>query len=459
MTRAQAMDVINDSTTIQSRIDAVLAAPILEWDHSPEINWQPGYPLYKYGEGGHVRNMIELLGVEFWETGEWDTEKKRPIREVRIWHDDAFDGDMSFVDCVDCLVGVGDEEHHCWNCGKFLFIQSRAEIRAEQEKKHLQHIAKMWREAYETVPVEDQIISHDGYEIPYDKIRWMADFARSNTNQSVRVCLRDDSMTAFRDFDIHADPVIPPTLVFQRDEVFALERMVFADMRRRQMLELRPIYYTSAPPSWDSSTGLLQGFQAPSRDYISYTESDVDVVTFIYNDMRSMLWGEINREFRNALWGDGLRELEPFEPHRPWVNTLFTNEDQPSEVGDVTIWEALTGLRNSIDWTPTPPRSGITIQWQTPQVTWAEHFFEMSLAPWQRNFVHAFYLADINAFYTPEPPKVDLPRISIESIRPDLYRPGYKQFFNEGDNNVRLPLPGSTDHRRGARGGRQRQRR
>lgn len=45
MTRAQTMDVVNDSTTVQSRIDTVLAGGD-DYDWSPDIEWYPGDPLY-----------------------------------------------------------------------------------------------------------------------------------------------------------------------------------------------------------------------------------------------------------------------------------------------------------------------------------------------------------------------------------------------------------------------------
>lgn len=55
MTRAQTMDVLNDSTTLQSRIDTVLATPDLDWAN--DSGWHPGDPLYDW-PGNYVRPMF-----------------------------------------------------------------------------------------------------------------------------------------------------------------------------------------------------------------------------------------------------------------------------------------------------------------------------------------------------------------------------------------------------------------
>lgn len=61
MTRARTVDVLNDSTTLQSRIDTVLAAPDLDW--SNDSGWQPGDPLYEHpwNHGDYTRRMFEII--------------------------------------------------------------------------------------------------------------------------------------------------------------------------------------------------------------------------------------------------------------------------------------------------------------------------------------------------------------------------------------------------------------
>lgn len=61
MSRAQTMDVINDTTTMQSRIDTVLASVQPEYDWSPEIEWWPGDPLYP--RPNVFQNVDNLQGV------------------------------------------------------------------------------------------------------------------------------------------------------------------------------------------------------------------------------------------------------------------------------------------------------------------------------------------------------------------------------------------------------------
>lgn len=166
MTRAQSMDVINDSTTLQSRIDAVLAAPIMEWDHSPEIDWQPGdalwaHPndrvhevqdwsspvlemphgwLYSRAQSGDAGNcprwMFEVIGLDDYFVGTDDD--GNPIWGTCFNHDDTMDGAMGLVDCDDCLVGIGDEDTNCWFCGKRVRMQSRV---AEAEERRARDMA------------------------------------------------------------------------------------------------------------------------------------------------------------------------------------------------------------------------------------------------------------------------------------------------------------------------------
>lgn len=94
MTRAQTVDVLNDSTTVQSRIDTVLAAPDLDW--SNDSGWQPGDPLYdrpnpylRYGDQW-VRPLIQL------------------IEDGAEWGD--------YARCEACQVSWSGPEA-CWLCG------------------------------------------------------------------------------------------------------------------------------------------------------------------------------------------------------------------------------------------------------------------------------------------------------------------------------------------------------
>lgn len=58
-------DVLNAATTIQSRIDTVLATPTLDWAN--DSGWQPGDPLYAHPwdsdseDVQYVRSMVQLL--------------------------------------------------------------------------------------------------------------------------------------------------------------------------------------------------------------------------------------------------------------------------------------------------------------------------------------------------------------------------------------------------------------
>lgn len=91
MTRAQTVDVLNDSTTLQSRIDTVLAAPDLDWAN--DSRWQPGDPLYDHpwdwgsDSSQYVRRMVEVI--------------EEPDRAMR---------------CAACEVSWAGPEA-CWLCG------------------------------------------------------------------------------------------------------------------------------------------------------------------------------------------------------------------------------------------------------------------------------------------------------------------------------------------------------
>lgn len=163
------MDVINGATTLESRIDAVLAAPIMEWDHSPEIQWQPGDPLWKHpedrddeifsfaspvletphgwlhslpaqGGGNCPRYMFEIVGLDDYFTGIDD--QGNALYNAYFGHDDTMDG--SPMDCEDCLVGIGDDERHCWNCGKMLWLMTKSEMWAAHKKQQSDYWAMVW---------------------------------------------------------------------------------------------------------------------------------------------------------------------------------------------------------------------------------------------------------------------------------------------------------------------------
>lgn len=172
------MEVVNDSTTMQSRIDAVLAAPIMEWDHSPEIQWQPGDPLWKHPEeradetqdwsspvlemphgwmhsrpstgsaGNCPRYMFEIVGLDDFFVG-YD-ENDDVVWGAHFGHDDTMDGSMYLVDCDDCLVGLGDDEVNCWVCGKRVLMESKAARRRElikdSERQAQVYMATLWDE-------------------------------------------------------------------------------------------------------------------------------------------------------------------------------------------------------------------------------------------------------------------------------------------------------------------------
>lgn len=92
MTRAQTVDVLNDSTTLQSRIDTVLATPDLDWAN--DSGWHPGDPLYEdprlsYNEDAQVvRHMIDVFE----------------------------DGLYYAARCKPCQVSWRNGDT-CWNCG------------------------------------------------------------------------------------------------------------------------------------------------------------------------------------------------------------------------------------------------------------------------------------------------------------------------------------------------------
>lgn len=165
------MEVINDSTTMQSRIDAVLAAPIMEWDFSPDIQWQPGDPLWKHpdersdevidysgpalqmphgwyasrpdvGGGNCPRYMLEIVGYDDYFAG---TDRDGNVTyEPYFGHDDTMDGALHLVDCDDCMVGLGDDEVNCWVCGKRVLMETKAAIRAEQKAQMEQQAQIYW---------------------------------------------------------------------------------------------------------------------------------------------------------------------------------------------------------------------------------------------------------------------------------------------------------------------------
>lgn len=181
MTRAQSMDVINDATTLESRIDAVLSAPIMEWDHSPEIQWQPGDPLWKHpndrgdeifsfaspvlerphgwiaslpaqGGGNCPRHMFEIIGLDEYVVG--TGEDGAAEYQTYFSHDDTMDGEV--MDCDDCLVGVGNDERHCWNCGKMLWLMTKNEMQAAHRKHQFDPLVMFWEGIQRANAAEDR---------------------------------------------------------------------------------------------------------------------------------------------------------------------------------------------------------------------------------------------------------------------------------------------------------------
>lgn len=65
MTSAQTTAVLNATTTLQGRIDTVLATPDLDWDD--DSGWQPGDPLYERpdpdarDDDQYVRPMFQVI--------------------------------------------------------------------------------------------------------------------------------------------------------------------------------------------------------------------------------------------------------------------------------------------------------------------------------------------------------------------------------------------------------------
>lgn len=138
MTRAQSMDVINGSTTLQSRIDSVLSTPLMEWDYSPEIQWQPGDPLwehpskrtdihqttdeygypYSFSGGNYNRPMFQIIGRYERFVG---MHGSRAIYDEHYGPDDTFESSIWIgkqIRCEDCQVGWGRDIDYCWMCGK-----------------------------------------------------------------------------------------------------------------------------------------------------------------------------------------------------------------------------------------------------------------------------------------------------------------------------------------------------
>lgn len=166
------MAVVNDATTMQSRIDAVLAAPIMEWDYSPEIQWQPGDPIWKHpdertdevidfagpalemphgwcasrpeqGGGNCPRYMLEIIGLDDFFTGNDDN--GNAMYDTVFGSDDTMDGSDYLVDCEDCMVGIGNEEVHCWNCGERVLMISKMESAKEWTRKQAEINEEMMR--------------------------------------------------------------------------------------------------------------------------------------------------------------------------------------------------------------------------------------------------------------------------------------------------------------------------
>ena len=172
MSRAQAIDVINDATTMQSRIDAVLMGVPDEWDYSPDIQWQPGDPLWPHphsrydevldfsspartsspvftdddvspqtyddeagGGGNYVRPMLEIVGLYDHYTGANENGDAQYV--MGFGYDPTNDGYSYYVDCDDCQVGVGYDERDCWNCGQELWSQTKNEKNAARQAQQV----------------------------------------------------------------------------------------------------------------------------------------------------------------------------------------------------------------------------------------------------------------------------------------------------------------------------------
>jgi hypothetical protein len=408
------MEVINDSTTLQSRIDSVLAAPIMEWDHSPEIQWQPGDPLWNRFDKLHRRQMIQLIGVTFSATGEYDKERQQPIVEARETHDDTIDGNFDEVDCEDCLVGVDREENSCWNCGQLLWRSPKKD--------------QPWFYEERSQPVS---IDFHGTEISNSNLEWFTEFFFNHPDRDHVRFRPVATVSCFQDYDPRAEPttVTPRTLVYSRSDVDEM-RTMFDDLLRRPT-RLNGVDFDGDSPLYSN------------------------VVAYIREEMWALLNDEIEREMHSALFGDGSHELTPrtSTPSRLIVATPMQNGSSDfrglisqysvlDEVADWMSWSdsredefisycdedvRLSRLWFNLNPGPiesyNPPSPGVPIFWDSAQRRWAEIQIDQLMTSQESR-----------------PP--DVPTITLQDTNPDLYRPGYERYFESENSHVPTPSVG-----------------
>lgn len=89
-------EILNDTTSVQSRIDTVLSAEGNQLDWSNDTGWQPGDPIYQHP---YVRA--------------WRTEELSVVPREMVQVIDEPERDMR---CTDCAVSWSGPEP-CWSCG------------------------------------------------------------------------------------------------------------------------------------------------------------------------------------------------------------------------------------------------------------------------------------------------------------------------------------------------------
>ena len=462
MTRAQTMDVVNDSTSIQSRIDAVLGSADSDYDWSPDIKWWPGDPLYPhprrrgaewysyespvletphgyspagFGGGGNcVRHMVDAFDLE-----------------------DEFDLFFSAIgDCRDCEVGIGWAEVDCWNCGK----RVREKSRAREEHDAMVSIYQARRDRGRSRRRDEVTVEHEGHELPAHRIEWATTFLAENPDRShVRIAIPQQNLYA-QIMDTETPMALPVTsVVLDRRQVRELQSRLDQERHRlnRDSLNyevsirgMRPRLIVVDEANEDFGRNLI-GILADANVRDAAEEllwSNGDLIEYSTADAQAT----------SHLWGLDSGWLQLTQPRSsrtiqflPSLEELRTNG-----VFDASLLERdLLRTREMIRWqppTPPTPPMGMPLLWDdNPLQEWASRYLGVEFTPWQRLTINAWYGHDLDV-EIPEPQiaEVDIPRVSLESIRPDLYRPGYKRFF-ESENSNDISQVVRRSHRPGIR--------
>ncbi len=358
MPRAQSMDVINDSTTMTSRIDTMLLGVREDWDSSPEIKWNPGDPLYKHPSD---RNAVYDEGNPEWGGAATVIGNNQCARRMVELFDDG--ERYEHMRCEECLVSWSGAEAKCWCCGQVRATVSS--MRADQiyHGNYIRYMREMYRTpddirtAVRTQRRQHEFTVEIEYDIDLDRYRITGRYRGGHA-----VMVVETSEMARETGDEVRRQIIERLGGYLRvpaDVIQAYGRI------ERQPDDPGPIYFNH-----DVETFGFRPDAAAAEDLVTYSNRDVeltrawftevsspqvvnvsniDVHSWLRDEMRNLVREADDEFMRQALWGDGNpitypRAIQRYEPPAPQGGiraALMTMDEASARIERPSMAEAL----------------------------------------------------------------------------------------------------------------------